>query len=83
MKNNVDYLPIWKNNASAEERLQELSHMARKHPEQFNKFIIVFQEIDDESNSSYERQVCFNLTTTEALGLLRFGEVALLSSMHV
>lgn len=78
IKNNVEPLPVWKKNATAEERLQELAHMARKNPEQFNKFIVIFQEFNERDDTTYERQMTHNMTTTEALGMLTFGEVALL-----
>jgi hypothetical protein len=44
----VDYLPIWKLNATAAERLQELALIAAKHPEQFQKWIIVYCEDNDD-----------------------------------
>lgn len=78
MTNKIDYLPIWKANATAEERLQELAHIARKHPERFHKFAIVYQELDPINHETFERQMSFNVSTIELLGLLRFGEMAVL-----
>lgn len=78
MNDNVTYIPIWKNNATAEERLQELAQIARKHPERFDKFIIVHQELDEKKEYTQERTLSFNCSTTEAVGLLRLGEVKLL-----
>lgn len=40
----VDYLPIWKRNATAVERLTELAQIAGKHPEWFDKWVIVYCE---------------------------------------
>ena len=41
---NVEYLPIWKAEATAEERLLELAMIARKHPERFAKLMVVYSE---------------------------------------
>jgi hypothetical protein len=43
----VDYLPIWKKNATAGERLRELALIADKHPERFQKWVIVYCEDSD------------------------------------
>jgi hypothetical protein len=43
----IDYLPIWKKDAPAHERLQELAEIARKHPERFQKWILVYCEDND------------------------------------
>lgn len=40
----VDYLPIWKQGATAAERLEELMMIARKHPERFSQFVLVYVE---------------------------------------
>lgn len=45
---NIDYLPIWKKGAPAHERLYELAEIARKHPERFQKWIIVYCEDNEE-----------------------------------
>src|SRR4030066_331864 len=41
---NVDYLAVWKKNASAEDRFLEMAMIARKHPERFGKIAIVYEE---------------------------------------
>jgi hypothetical protein len=43
----VDYLPVWKKNATAGERLRELALIADKHPERFQKWVIVYCEDSD------------------------------------
>lgn len=43
----VDYLPIWKRGAPAHERLYELAEIARKHPEYFQKWVMVYCEDSD------------------------------------
>jgi hypothetical protein len=40
----IDYLPVWKAGATAEERLLELAAIARKHPERFSVFAITYVE---------------------------------------
>lgn len=43
----VDYLPIWKKGATTAERLYELAMIAEKHPDQFQKWILVYCEDND------------------------------------
>ena len=78
---NLIYLPLWKKDATPEERLLEIAMIARKHPERFSKFIVVYQENNDKS--SQERYVTYHTNTTEALGLLRLGELTLLKYIGV
>jgi DNA repair ATPase RecN len=73
-------MPVWKKGATAEERLQELAQIARKHPEQFSNFVIVYQEFNEEEETSLERVVTHNTNLTESLGLLRLAEYRLLGS---
>lgn len=47
MSATIDYLPIWKKGATACERLQELAEIARKHPEYFDKWVVVYCEDND------------------------------------
>jgi len=44
----IDFLPIWKKDAPVHERLQELAEIARKHPERFQKWILVYCEDNDQ-----------------------------------
>lgn len=44
----VDYLPIWKKNATTGERLRELALIADKHPERFRKWVLVYCEDNDQ-----------------------------------
>lgn len=75
---NIDYLPVWKANATPEERLQELAQVARKYPEQFEKFVLVFQEVNKEEDTALERLHIFNMTSIEVLGMLEMGKYRLL-----
>lgn len=47
MTASIDYLPIWKKDAPAHERLYELAEIARKHPERFAKWVLVYCEDND------------------------------------
>lgn len=44
MTNKVDYLPVWKKGATAEERLSELSIMARNDPQRFSRMVVLYTE---------------------------------------
>lgn len=65
---NVSYLPIWKEGATAEERFSELAMIARKHPERFGKVTTVYVETLPDGKTVL-RQVSAGVTTTEMLGL--------------
>ena len=64
----VEYLSTWKKGATAEERLCEVSVLARKHPEQFARLAIIYQEERD--GETVQRYVCLGLSTVELFGLL-------------
>lgn len=70
---NVEYLPIWKNGATAEERLMELALVARKHPEYFDKMVVIYQE-DQADKRTVTRYASNGCTTTELFGLLTMAE---------
>lgn len=65
----IDYLPIWKKNATAAERFDELAMIARKHPERFNKIAVVYEEILPNGNTK-SRSTSTNCSTTELVGIL-------------
>lgn len=76
MNSPISYLPVWKANATPAERLRELAHMAEKYPERFDNFVIAYTErVDaDRVKTNYH---CFNLRTTEAIGMLEIAKVRL------
>ena len=51
MSATVDYLPIWKRDAIAEERFLELAQIAHKHPERFGKIAVVYEETLSNKNT--------------------------------
>jgi len=70
-RSNVQNLPVWKKNATAEERLCEFAQVARRHPEAFSRMILVYVE-DLPSGRTITRTLCDEKTTTfEALGILQ------------
>lgn len=81
MADNVEFLPIWKNNATPEERLMELAMMARKNPERFAKMVVFYQE---ESEHGYRtRYVCSEkLDSISLLGLIELGKDQVLRYIH-
>lgn len=76
MKDNVDYLPIWKEGATAFERFSELAMIARNHPERFAKIFVIYAEEKDKTTKL--RSASNNLTTHECLGLLFEAQFRLL-----
>lgn len=40
----VTFLPVWKRGATAAERFEELAMYARKHPERFDKLLVLYVE---------------------------------------
>ncbi len=68
MTASIDFLPVWKKDATPCERLQEIAEIARKYPERFQSMVIVYQE--EEKDASRTRYTSFNCDTTLALGIL-------------
>ena len=73
MKDNVDYLPIWKANSTPEERFMELALIARKHPERFEKMIVIYQEQSEEFSMT---RYCTSsgLDIAQTLGIIELGK---------
>ena len=72
MSASIDYLPIWKKNATSAERFYELALVAQKHPERFGKIAVIYEE-DREDGRTQVRQISNNCDTTQLLGLLQLG----------
>lgn len=77
MSATVDYLPVWKRNASASDRFDELAAIARKHPERFTKVVVAYQETLA-NGCTVMRQISSGCETLEVIGMLRLAEVQLL-----
>ena len=73
---NIDYLPVWKANATPAERLRELAFIAEKHPEWFENFVMAYNETrpDGQTKTRYH---CYNLRTTEAIGMMEIAKIRL------
>ena len=73
----IDSLPIWKKDATAEEWFLEIAAVARKHPERFHRAAVVFDELLKNGNKRTD-YYCRNTNTNELLGLLVFGQQAVI-----
>lgn len=72
---NITPMPLWKKNATPEERMLEVAHMAREHPERFSKIALIYQEDINGGASSVVRYACYGVTTTELIGLIECGKI--------
>lgn len=80
---NIEYLPIWKKGATAEERFLELSHIARKHPERFESFVLIHEErLDGREDKMKIDYACHNVDTMKLLGLIELGKRRVLKVTH-
>jgi hypothetical protein len=80
MKDNVDYLPIWKKNATPEEKFMELALIARKHPEKFNRMIVVYQQQHD--GYTQTRYADNELSLIETLGLIEMAKFEIIKECY-
>lgn len=71
---NVEYLPGWKKNGTVADRLDELAMIARKHPERFDRFVLVYVERLETGNSKY-RTHAHGCNFSEAIGLFEAGKM--------
>lgn len=79
---NVTTLPIWKKDASAYERLCELSLLAREKPERFEAFVIVYRETTPAGRWRIRTMEHGGLLDSR-LGLLELGKAELLRDTEV
>jgi hypothetical protein len=68
LSSNVTLLPVWKQDATAEERFLELAHMAREKPERFEKVIVGWVGTH-EGQSDRTNYVTTGCDAIEAIGL--------------
>lgn len=74
MSATIDYLPVWKRDATAEERFLELAQIARKHPERFGKIAVAYEETLANKNTKI-RQISSGCTTNELIGILELAKL--------
>jgi len=74
VKDNVDYLPIWKKGASADDRFMELALIARKHPERFKKIAVAYEETLA-NGCTVLRTVSDGCNTNELIGILELAKL--------
>ena len=80
MSSQISTLPVWKKNASAEERFQEFAMMAREQPAKFVRFALIAEEhLPDGNvkyhNYSYDTQVQNGMTFLEAMAMFELGKI--------
>lgn len=73
----IDYLPIWKKDAPVHERLMELSEIARKHPEWFQLWILVYSE-DNAERFKTRYQAGDETRTSDCLAILEHAKHVIL-----
>lgn len=66
----IAYLPVWKKNATAAERLSEVEAIARVHPDRFASMILIYESAEDSDGCTTVRYACSGLDTNQILGLL-------------
>lgn len=76
MNASIDYLPIWKKNAPAHERLMELAEIARKHPDRFRKWVLVYCEDNDQRFKTRYMQG-EETRTSDCLAVLEAGKITI------
>lgn len=73
-------LPLWKKDASAADRLEELACMAREYPERFEAFVLVWRGTQPSGNwkirthAYHAKQPGNDLMLDQVLGLLELGK---------
>ena len=72
----IDYLPKWKKDAPAHERLYELAEVARKHPDWFRKWVIVYCEDNDKRFKTRYMQG-EETRTPDCLAVLEAGKITI------
>jgi hypothetical protein len=77
----IDYLPIWKKDAPTHERLYELAEVARKHPERFQKWVIVYCE-DSEKTFSTRYMNGEKTRSSDCLAVLQAGIQTIWDETH-
>jgi len=78
----ISTLPVWKKGASAAEWLEELAALAREHPEQWQRIIVVFEQFNSDNQPVKSRLHSFGHDhNTGILGAMRVAELELWAYM--
>jgi hypothetical protein len=80
MTASVDYLPIWKKGATAAERLYELAQVAEKHPDWFDKWVLVHCE-DNDKRFQVRYMNGEGTRTSDCLAVLSAGQMHIWEEM--
>jgi hypothetical protein len=76
----IDFLPVWKKDATPFERLTELAEIARKHPERFRKFVIAYEETKADDMTRLRTHSYGVVNVNETVGLLEFAKRDIMES---
>lgn len=80
VRDNVSYLPRWKENSTAEEFFQECAHIARKHPEWCEHVAVVAQEND---GTQWQHRIWRrNVKVLDAIAMMEIGKLVLIEEMR-
>lgn len=74
MSATINYLPIWKDGATVEERFLELAQIAGKHPERFGRVAVVYEETLPNKHTKI-RQISTGCSTNELIGILELAKL--------
>ena len=70
---NLAIMPFFKKNATASERLSELSTLAETEPQKFDKFVICYKETLPNGSYKY-RIIQHNCKLDEEIGMFEIGK---------
>ena len=74
-------LPVWKAGLTAEEWFQDMALQARKHPDRFQKMILVYS-ITKPNGNIETHYYCYNAATDALIGMLEIGKQEVLSFVY-
>lgn len=87
MTDKVTSLPIWKRGATAAERFEELTQLAREFPHRFRHVVVVYIEElaplpGDQRAGTVTRYITNGCSTTQALGVIELGKHEMIKYTH-
>ena len=79
---NVEYLPVWKFGATAEERFLELAMIAKKNPERFAKVAVIYEGAADANKLTRLRYTsCGVINNNELVGIIDIAKHDIIEDM--
>lgn len=74
MSAKIRYIPVWKRDATAPERLAELAQVAAEKPQEFSQLFVIWVEKCADGNTILRTQSA-GCSTHEALGMLTAAQM--------